>query len=283
MQILQKNTQHTPDNDCSKYASGPLKEKIKEGEEIGMSGGATRTHNETSPDEVPGSSRTPVEISHPSSLNVDENDLILAMNERYQQETSQANEYDLNSKSAEDLYKYILSQAGYRDISEGDNFALNRKLMVYIKINPCIYKLFLKDASKRMDFFKAVFNSFLFFKTFLTKEATDVMSDISESWKLELHQNIRNLTETPSSEYALFDDAKCLYNDIILENGYKDNAGKNFELNYMFVAYVKMQLQLYVDVLSNENVLNKDAPKMDFFKKVFKSFLFFRNFLIKIV
>ena len=83
---------------------------------------------------------------------------------------------------------------------------------------------------------------------------------------------------------ANFDNAvEDLYNDILLQNGYKDNnKGENFKLNGNLMVYIKAQHPIYEHILGNENLLNKDAPNSDFFKKVFESFFFFKHFLIKI-
>ena len=155
--------------------------------------------------------------------------------------------------------------------------------MEYIKMNPCFYKLLLKDENKKLDLFKAVFNSFLFFKTFLTKEATDVMPEtdkdilkgISESWKRQLHQINNDLTSED-----LYNAAEDLYNDILLQNGYKDSSnGDNLKLNHLLMTYIKLRHYIYEHLCSNEN---NDVQKSDFFKKVFESFFFFKKFLINI-
>ena len=230
------------------------------------------------PDEVPGSSTIQEEMGHPSSLNIDEDDLILAMNERWNEEIPQANEYDLRTKSAEDLYNDILLQNGYKDNSKGANFKLNSLLMEYIKIKYYIYKLLLKDETKKLYFFKAVFNSCLFFKAFLIKEATAVMPEISESSKLQLHEN----NQLATSVDDLYDAAEDLYNDILLQNGYKDNnSGDNLKLNHLLMSYIIMRHHIFEHLCSNENLVNKEAPTLDFFKKVFESFFFFKHFLIK--
>ena len=131
--------------------------------------------------------------------------------------------------------------------------------------------------------FKAVFNSFLFFKTFLTKEATDVMPEtdkdilkgISESWKRQLNQNNKDLT----SDEDLKNAAKDLYNDILLQNGYKDSSnGDNLKLNHLLMNYIKLRHHVYEHLCR----LNNDVQRSDFFKKVFESFFFFKKFLIKI-
>ena len=112
------NRKHTPDEDGSNF--DPLKKTPSKWRPA-----------RTSPDEVPGSSTTKVETGYPSSLNFDENDLILAVKHRYKQETPEANEYDLKSKSAEDLYNDIISQAGYKDTNKGHNFRLNKSQNTY--------------------------------------------------------------------------------------------------------------------------------------------------------
>ena len=120
---------------------------------------------------------------------------------------------------------------------------------------------------------------FLFFKTFLTKEATDVIPEISESFKLQLHDNNKDLTGWLSSEKDLYNEANYLYNDILILNGCEDKDGDNFKLNYVFMVYIKIHYQIYVDVLRDENLLNEGDPNLDFFNKVFNSFFFFKNFL----
>ena len=154
--------------------------------------------------------------------------------------------------------------------------------MVYIKLKHYIYKLLLNDETKIRVFFKVVFNSYLFFKTFLIKEATAVIPEISESWKLQLPEKVKSLSmwERLGSEDNIFSNIKNaaaeLHKDLLSLKGYKDNNnGDNFKLNHSLMAYIKIRHCVYEHVLSNENLLNQNAPtpSLDFFKKVFRKFL----------
>ena len=86
--------------------------------------------------------------------------------------TSQANQYDLEEKSAKDLYDDILCNTEYKDNSNSDNFELNRPILVHIKMEHNVFGNFMKSEVKRLDFFKKVFKSFLFFKHFLIVKKT---------------------------------------------------------------------------------------------------------------
>ena len=146
----------------------------------------------------------------------------------------------------------------------------------------------MKDEAKKEDFFKTVFNSILFFKTFLTKEATaeipgidrtNVLKVLVKIFKRQMVENDKLLTSAEN----LYNAAEDLYNDILLQNGYKDNSkSENFKLNHYLMEYIKMSYYIYEHVLGNENLLNKDSPKSDFLKQVFESFFFFKHFLIKL-
>ena len=203
-----------------------------------------------------------------------------------QQETSQAYEYDLRTEPAKDLYKNIISQAGYKDNNKGDNLKLNRNLIYYIQMNHRIYNPLLKDSAKTLEFFKTVFNSLFFFKTFLIKEATQQILNVGESMNIDediLKVVYLAVTRRQPESNQLAITAKDLYNGILLQNGYKDNRnGENFKLNESLMEYIKMKHHIYELLWRNVNLLNNDAPRLDFFKKVFESFFFSKKSLIKI-
>ena len=86
--------------------------------------------------------------------------------------TSRANQYELERKSAKDLYDDILCNTEYKDNSNGDNFGLNRPILMHIKMEHDVFGNFIISKVKRLDFFKKVFKSFLFFKHFLIVKKT---------------------------------------------------------------------------------------------------------------
>ena len=113
-----------------------------------------------------------VQVETPScdvfdSLNIDENYLVTALDQRKSSEPRPTLEYDLFGTNSELLYNDILSYTDYKDNRDYDNFNMNILFMLLLRDDySYIYEPLLQKETRRSDFFK-----FLIFQKFSDRES----------------------------------------------------------------------------------------------------------------